>query len=147
MSEETLIGLKAGNLFTLDGLKIPDNTDQATWAEIHKDILKCKAAASTWLNQSRKFAIGKWGVEYAAEAEAQLELKLGLPQPEEKPKLNPDDKSRALVTIEGISQSFSLWKRKMASEIPYWSRDQKERALDLLEPLAQQYKEIKQSLD
>jgi len=128
-------------------LKIPDHTDQDTWRDIHKDILKCKAAASKWLNQSRKFAIGKWGEQYVAEAEVQLELHLGLPQPEEKPKLNPDDKSRALVTIEGISQSFSLWKRKMSSEIPYWSRDQKERALDLLEPLAQQYKEIKQSLD
>lgn len=147
MSEETLIGLKAGSLFTLDGLKIPDNTDQSTWREIHKDILKCKAAASTWLNQSRKFATGKWGMEYVADAEAQLEFQLGLPQPEEKPKLNPDDKSRALVTIEGISQSFSLWKRKMSAEIPYWTRDQKERALDLLEPLAQQYIDIKKSLD
>lgn len=147
MSEETLIGLKAGNLFTLDGLKIPDNTDQDTWREIHKDILKCKAAASKWLNQSRKFAIGKWGEKYVAEAEVQLEFRLGLQQPKEKPRLNPDDKSRALLNIEGISQSFSLWKRKMSSEIPYWTRAHKERALELLEPIAQQYKEIKQSLE
>lgn len=147
MSEETLIGLKAGNLLTLDGLKIPEGTDQPTWQQIHKDILKCKNAASKWLNQSRKWAIQQWGEEYVAETEVQLELALGLPQPEPKPELNPADKSKALVTIEGISQSFSMWKRKMASEIPYWTRDQKERALDLLEPVAKQYEELKRSLE
>ena len=36
--------------------------------------------------------------------------------------INPSDKSTAIVTIEGLSQGFQLWVRKMFPEIIHWDR-------------------------
>jgi hypothetical protein len=87
-------------------------------------------------------------VDYVAEAEMQMELSLGLPDPKpEKPALNPEDKSRAIVTIEGICQSFALWQRKMAPEIERWDRDRLTKALALVEPIEAQAKRIRELLE
>ncbi|MFZ9938157.1 MAG: hypothetical protein ACO3JG_14040 [Luteolibacter sp.] len=60
--------------------------------------------------------------------------------------LNPGDKSRVLVTIEGISCSFNLWHRKMADEIPQWNERQMEAALQLMDEQARVHAQIKQQL-
>ena len=75
------------------------------WEEIHRNILLARHASRAWLKQSREFAEAKWGAEYVGQVEVQCELALNLPLPVEKPKLNPADKSKAIVTIEGISIS------------------------------------------
>lgn len=134
------------HLFGKDGLTIPPAATQDEWQDIHRTILLCRKASKAWLKQSRDFAVSKWGAEYVAECEEQMELALGLPIPADKPQLNPADKSRAIVTIEGIAQSFALWQRKMASEIERWDRPRLEKALALVEPIEAQAKRIRELL-
>jgi len=122
-------------MFTLNALNLPDTLTPAEWTDIHKDILVCKRAASKWLSQSRDYSTARWGMEFTADTEAQLELDLGLTLTEEKPTLNPDDKTKAIVTIEGLSQKFTVWERKMSDDIGKWDRDRLTRALELLTPM------------
>jgi len=122
-------------MFTLHALNLPDTLTPAEWTDIHKDILVCKRAASKWLSQSRDYSTARWGMEFTADTEAQLELDLGLTLADEKPTLNPDDKTKAIVTIEGLSQKFTVWERKMSDDIGKWDRDRLERALELLTPM------------
>jgi hypothetical protein len=122
-------------MFTLNALNLPDTLTPAEWTNIHRDILVCKRAASKWLSQSRDYSTARWGMEFTADTEAQLELDLGLTLADEKPTLNPDDKTKAIVTIEGLSQKFTVWERKMSDDIGKWDRDRLERALELLTPM------------
>jgi hypothetical protein len=122
-------------MFTLHALNLPETLTPAEWTNIHKDILVCKRAASKWLSQSRDYSNSRWGMEFTADTEAQLELDLGLTLADAKPTLNPDDKTKAIVTIEGLSQKFTVWERKMSDDIGKWDRDRLERALELLTPM------------
>jgi len=122
-------------MFTLNALNLPETLTPAEWTNIHKDILVCKRAASKWLSQSRDYSNSRWGMEFTADTEAQLELDLGLTLTEEKPTLNPDDKTKAIVTIEGLSQKFSVWERKMHDDITKWDKARLTRALELLTPM------------
>lgn len=134
--------------FAPDALNIPPGITEDAWAEMHRTILLCRASSRLWLKQSRDYASARWGVDYVADAEMQMELALGLPEPKpEKPALNPEDKSRAIVTIEGICQSFALWQRKMAPEIERWDRERLTKALSLVEPIEAQAKRIRELLD
>jgi hypothetical protein len=134
-------------MFTLDALNLPDTLTPAEWTTIHRDILVCKKAATKWLQQSRDYSTGRWGVEFTADTEAQLELDLGLNLPDAKPALNPQDKSRAIVTIEGISQKFILWQRKMDEEVTTWDSERLNAALNLLEPMEKEAQRIRQLLE
>ena len=129
-----------------DTIEFKPDITRDDWAEIHRNILLARHASRTWLKQSRQFAEQRWGAECVAEVEVQAELALGLPAPIEKPKLNPDDKSKAIVTIEGISQLFSMWSRKMSDQIESWDKVRLEKALELLEPMEQQAKRIRNLL-
>jgi hypothetical protein len=122
-------------MFTLHALNLPETLTPAEWTNIHKDILVCKRAASKWLSQSRDYSTARWGMEFCADTEAQLELDLGLTLADEKPTLNPDDKTKAIVTIEGLSQKFTVWERKMSDDIGKWDKARLERALELLTPM------------
>jgi len=133
--------------FAPDALHIPTDITEDAWAEMHRTILLCRASSRLWLRQSRDYAIARWGVDFVADAEMQMEFNLGLPEPKpEKVALNPEDKSRAIVTIEGICQSFALWQRKMAPEIERWDRDRLTKALALVEPIEAQAKRIRELL-
>jgi hypothetical protein len=133
-------------MFTLNALNLPETLTPAEWTNIHKDILVCKRAASKWLSQSRDYSTARWGMEFTADTEAQLELDLGLTLADEKPTLNPDDKTKAIVTIEGLSQKFTVWERKMSDDIGKWDRDRLERALELLSPMETTAARIRQLL-
>lgn len=133
-------------MFTLAGLNLPDNLTPAEWTDVHKDILTCKRAAAKWLQQSRDYSNRRWGMAFTADTEAQLEFDLGIALPETKPALNPADKTKAIVTIEGLSQKFELWQRKMDSEIATWDADRLNRALELLTPFEQEAARIRQLL-
>jgi hypothetical protein len=124
-------------MFTLNALNLPETLTPTEWTDIHKDILVCKRAASKWLSQSRDYSTARWGMDFTADTEAQLELDLGLTLADAKPTLNPDDKTKAIVTIEGLSQKFTVWERKMSDDIGKWDRDRLERALELLTPMEQ----------
>ena len=133
-------------MLTLNSLSLPDTLTKDDWTDIHGQLLLCKKAAAKWLQQSRDYSTGRWGMEFTADTEAQLELDLGLAQPDERPALNPADKTRAIVTIEGLSQKFELWSRKMDSEIEAWDPDRLNRALELLTPFEKQAARIRQLL-
>jgi hypothetical protein len=133
-------------MFTLHALNLPETLTPAEWTNIHKDILVCKRAASKWLSQSRDYSTTRWGMEFTADTEAQLELDLGLTLTEEKPTLNPDDKTKAIVTIEGLSQKFTVWERKMSDDIGKWDKARLERALELLTPMETTAARIRQLL-
>ena len=133
-------------MFTLHALNLPDTLTPAEWTAIHRDILVCKKAATKWLQQSRDYSTGRWGVEFCADTEAQLELDLGLNLPDAKPALNPQDKSRAIVTIEGISQKFILWQRKMDEEVTTWDSARLNAALNLLEPMEKEAQRLRNLL-
>lgn len=133
-------------MFTLHALNLPDTLTPSEWTAIHRDILVCKKAATKWLQQSRDYSTGRWGVEFTADTEAQLELDLGLALPDAKPALNPADKTKAIVTIEGISQKFLLWQRKMDEEVTTWDSDRLNAALNLLEPMEKEAQRIRSLL-
>lgn len=135
--------------FAPEKVTIPEDATQEQWASIHATILLCRKASRSWLKQSREWAEAKWGADYVAEAETQMELALGLPQPDPTPKhdLNPGDKSKAIVTIEGICQQFALWHRKMDSQITTWDRPRIEKALALIEPIEREAKRLRGMLD
>jgi len=133
-------------MFTLHALNLPETLTPAEWTDIHKDILVCKRAASKWLSQSRDYSTSRWGMEFTADTEAQLELDLGLTLADEKPTLNPDDKTKAIVTIEGLSQKFTVWERKMSDDIGKWDKARLERALELLTPMETTAARIRQLL-
>jgi len=133
-------------MFTLSGLNLPDNLTPADWTTIHRDILVCKKAASKWMQQSREYSTKRWGQDFTIDTEIQLEMDLGLSLPEAKPALNPADKTKAIVTIEGLSQSFILWQRKMSDEIQGWDKDRLNRALELLEPMEREAKRVRELL-
>lgn len=135
------------NTFALDRVTMPEDATQEQWGAIHRSILLCGRASKIWLKQSRAYAADKWGAEYVAEQEEQMELSLGLPALGEKPSLNPSDKSRAIVTIEGLCSSFMLWQRKMAPEIEGWDRPRLEKALELVGPIEAQAKRMRELLE
>ena len=133
--------------FSPEKVIIPDNATQEEWREIHSTILLCRKASRAWLAQSRNYASERWGADYVAEAEEQMELALGLPEPKERQQLNPEDKSRAIVTIEGIALSFGLWHRKMDAEIDRWDRSKLQKALDLIAPIEAEARRIRARLE
>jgi hypothetical protein len=133
---------------TDDGKLVPKgDIHPSAWATFHKDLIHFNKYSKGLINQSRQYGIQNYGLQYVAETEVQLELELGF-APKDKPApLNPADKSKAIVTIEGISQSFALWHRKMASEVETWEADRLSRALELLEPMEQQAQAIRARLN
>lgn len=133
-------------MFTLAGLTLPETLTPAEWTSIHRDILTCKRAAAKWLQQSRDYSNSRWGMEFTADTEAQLEFDLGLALADAKPNLNPADKTKAIVTIEGINQRFILWKRKMDEEVTTWDSDRLNAALNLLEPMEREAQRIRNLL-
>lgn len=134
-------------MFTLAGLTLPETLTPAEWTGIHRDILTCKRAAAKWLQQSREYSNERWGMEFTADTEAQLEFDLGLALPDAKPSLNPADKTKAIVTIEGINQRFLLWKRKMDEEVTAWDSTRLNAALNLLEPMEKEAQRIRELLE
>jgi hypothetical protein len=121
-------------IMTMQGITIPDETTQEQWAEIHRTILTAKRASSKWVSQSRKWASERWGIDFVAETEVQLELSLGIEHADKPANLNPPDKSRAIVTIEGIGQSFQMWWRKMHDDMRQWDKDRLDRFIDIMKP-------------
>lgn len=127
-------------LISKEGLVIPPDTDKENWWVIHKAVLLAKNLGinlrKKWLKASTDFGLEHFGMKYVSEIEIQLEMKLGY-SPREKPKgLNPSDKSIGVVTIQGISQSFNLWHRKMKNEIETWEKVNLDQAIRLLYPMA-----------
>lgn len=136
-------------LFNPDGsLSIPDGTGKDEWKKIHADLMVCKQAAKKWLKQSREYGEKEFGLGFVVEWEVQMEFNLGLPSDAPKEEtLNPSDKSRVFISIEGINQQFGMWERKMCDEIKTWDGDKCKRALEFLEPMESMATKLRNQLN
>jgi hypothetical protein len=114
------------------------------WFNIHAQCVAAKHLGSKLVKHSRETATASWGVEFVADSEVQIEMDLGVQFLEDKPKLNPADKSTGITTIEATNASFIAWERKMHDEIPTWDDIKLRRALELLEPMERKAAEIRQ---
>ncbi len=119
-----------------------EGTSKEEWYELHLKFMPRKRGFTAWRRASEKYACERWGVEFVADAEVQMEIAMGIPVHLPKPRLNPADKSRSFLSIEGISARFMLWHRKMVAEIDTWDASRLDRAIQLLEPQAQVHAEL-----
>ena len=128
-------------------LVIPDDTTAEQWADIHGSIMLAKRMAGKWLKASREYGEKHFGLDFVAETEVQMEFTLGIEVNDKDESSNAKDKSKAIVTIEGITQSFKLWQRKIKDDIDNWDKERLGRALSLLEPIEAQAKAIRERLN
>jgi hypothetical protein len=127
-------------------LVIPDDTTAEQWADIHGSIMLAKRMAGKWIKASREYGEKHFGLDFVAETEVQMEFTLGI-EVNDKESSNAKDKSKAIVTIEGITQSFKLWQRKVKDDIDNWDKERLGRALSLLEPIEAQAKAIRERMN
>ena len=127
-------------------LLIDPDIKQEDWAAQHRRIMLAKRYASKWLKVSRDHGIKHYGIEFVAETEVQMEFSLGDHTQDKIESINPKDKSKAIVTIEGLSGGFTLWYRKMEDEIKSWDDDRSQRLLKLLLPMERLASELRQRL-
>lgn len=148
MSQELTTGAEETPFqFRPDGtLAMPQEATQEEWAAMHGRLITAKRFAKAWIKHSREWATAKWGMDFVATAEVQMEMALGIESPEKPADLNPQDKSSAIIMIEGISQSFAVWQRKMAPEIEEWDRPRLQKFLDLVGPMEAQAKRVRELL-
>jgi hypothetical protein len=116
------------------------------WFQIHAKCVAAKHLGTKLVKFSRDRAISEWGVEFVADSEVQIEMDLGINFPEEKPQLNPSDKSTGIVTIEATNASFIAWERKMHEERKGWDVEKKRKLFELLKPMYEVASEIKQEI-
>jgi len=128
-------------------LVIPDNATPEQWADIHGSIMLAKRMAGKWLKASREYGEKNFGLDFVAETEVQMEFTLGIEVNDKDESSNAKDKSKAIVTIEGITQSFKLWQRKIKDDIENWDKERLGRALSLLEPIEAQARAIRERLN
>jgi hypothetical protein len=128
-------------------LVIPDDTTAEQWADIHGSIMLAKRMAGKWIKASREYGEKHFGLDFVAETEVQMEFTLGIEVNEKDESSNAKDKSKAIVTIEGITQSFKLWQRKIKDDIDNWDKERLGRALSLLEPIEAQARAIRERIN
>jgi len=116
------------------------------WFDIHSKCVAAKHLGSKLVKYSRLRATTEWGVEFVADSEVQIEMDLGVQFGDEKPKLNAQDKSVGIVTIEATNASFLAWERKMKDERKAWDIQKKRRLWELLKPMYEVASEIKQEI-
>ena len=127
---------------------MPPGSTREQWARIHSQLTVARLMLGGWYKDSRRYGIETHGEEFVATLEVQLELGLNLPN--ESPKqetLNPSDKSRVFVSIEGINQQYVMWERKMGDEIQTWDGNKCKRALEFLEPMESMAAKLRNQLN
>jgi len=122
------------------------NLTKEEWFDIHAKCVAARHLGSKLVKYSRDRATSEWGVVFVADSEVQIEMDLGMQFPEEKPKLNPSDKSTGIVTIEATNASFLAWERKMHDERKAWDIEKKRKLWELLKPMVEVGLEIKQEI-
>jgi hypothetical protein len=137
----------ANEAFTkLDQLElweIPQDTTKEQWQEGHRQLLLLGQVVKQLLPKSERFGQKHFGDDAVIDVEAQFILDFGLPIPDASntPRLEGDE-----AIIDMLERSFQNWIRRSGS-MELWSRDRLERALRMLEPLAEQAARMRQLLE
>jgi hypothetical protein len=138
--------LTPSGYFRPDGLVLPEVMSGQEVFEVGYEIKIRKRCSSLWLRQWREYVDKQFGEEFTQDTEdqidTQVDLALGLPSSDEtaKPQLNAGlGKGTAIVTIEGVHQLFSIWRRKMDSAIGEWNTQDRKKACELLRPMVEFY--------
>ena len=134
--------LTPAGYFRPDGLVLPEVLSGQEVFEIGYKIKVAKKCSAIWLRQWREYVANNHGEEFLEDTEKQIDtqltLELGMPEEQEKPKLNEGlGKGTAIVTIEGIRQSFDMWRRKVA--VDRWESNDRKKAAELLRPMVEFY--------
>jgi hypothetical protein len=143
----TSTGVAAATITEKGELVFRDGTADKEWFEVHRQLRFAKKHAGRLVKESLDYGSTNYGAEYAGKADAQILFDLGDGYIEPPEGMNPKDKSRAIVTIESIAMSFSLWHRKMEGEVAGWDRPRVEAALRLIEPIARLAAELRAKLE
>jgi hypothetical protein len=128
-------------------LSLPSDMPEQHWAEMHTYLVAVKRKAKALILESYEFGAAKYGQEVAGRVHEQAELALGLPKKATKADVNGEGKAKGFISVEGISQSFSIWQRSVSHLIPTWEPERLSRALELLEPIEQQAQAIRARLN
>jgi hypothetical protein len=122
---------------------IPQDTTKEQWQAGHKQLLLLGQIVKQLLPKSERFGQKHFGDDAVIEVEAQFMLEFGLPLPDEssRPRLEGDE-----AVIDMLERSFQNWVRRSGS-MELWGRDRLERALRMIEPLAEQAVRIRELLE
>jgi len=136
----------ANEAFTkLDQLElwqIQENTTKEQWQDGHRQLLLLGQVVKQLLPKSERFGQKHFGDDAVIEVEAQFMLDFGLPIPEPSntTRLEGDE-----AVIDMLERGFQRWVQRSGS-MELWSRERLERALRMIEPLAEQAARIRQLL-
>ena len=136
----------ANEAFTkLDQLElwqISENTTKEQWQDGHRQLLLLGQVVKQLLPKSERFGQKHFGDDAVIEVEAQFMLDFGLPIPEPSntTRLEGDE-----AVIDMLERGFQRWVQRSGS-MELWSRERLERALRMIEPLAEQAARIRQLL-
>jgi hypothetical protein len=121
---------------------IPQTTTKEQWAEGHKQLLLLQQVCRRLIPKSSAFGIKHFGMDFWVETEADFQLEFGLPIPDttEIPKLEGEE-----AVIDYLERGFARWVQR-SGDYETWDKPRLERALAMLEPLAEQADRIRQLL-
>jgi hypothetical protein len=122
--------------------EIPEDTTQEQWQAGHKQLLVLQQICKTLLPKSQAFGIRQFGVEVYIDAVTDFQLEFGIePPPEPQPRLEGDE-----AVLDMLERGFQRWVEK-SGDYEQWDHERLNRALRMLEPLAEQAGRIKELLN
>ena len=143
---QTLNLILASEAFTkleqLELWEIPETTTKEQWQEGHKQLLLLGQVVKQLLPKSERFGQKHFGDDAVIDVEAQFILEFGLPIPEETNRIRLEGDE---AVIDYLERGFQRWVQRSGS-LELWDKPRLERALRMLEPLAEQVSRIRQLL-
>ena len=143
---QTLNLILANEAFTkleqLELWEIPETTTKEQWQEGHKQLLMLGQVVKQLLPKSERFGQKHFGDDAVIDVEAQFILEFGLPIPEETNRIRLEGDE---AVIDYLERGFQRWVQRSGS-LELWDKPRLERALRMLEPLAEQVNRIRQLL-
>ena len=143
---QTLNLILASEAFTkleqLELWEIPETTTKEQWQEGHKQLLLLGQVVKQLLPKSERFGQKHFGDDAVIDVEAQFILEFGLPIPEETNSIRLEGDE---AVIDYLERGFQRWVQRSGS-LELWDKPRLERALRMLEPLAEQVSRIRQLL-
>jgi hypothetical protein len=123
--------------------EIPQNTNFEKWKEWHCQLLLLGQMVKHLLPKSERFGQKHFGNQAVIDVESQFMWDFALPIPDEstRPRLEGDE-----AVIDMLERSFQRWVQRSGS-MDLWDKARLERALRMIEPLAEQAGRIRQLIE